>query len=207
MKTRLLFFLCSVMLSLFSFAATHQTHEAVLSQAAKTEFLDEEEDTDMGVYRIELMFSGNLSAYSPNLVVSGFVDTTACPKEMVCLAHSLAVIKHKNNLDEEVRSHLLIENEPSPHAFLQYEDAPELFSAPLVFTSLPISHGIDVRLLPKTREYGSIAESKIKVVMKGYFKDTLILTDTLETASIYATDAEIGNPDSYVFLFENLTQV
>ena len=135
---------------------------------------EDEVDEDQGVYRIELTFTGNLATFSPTLVVSGYIDSTACPKGLISNPQSMISQEEHESL---------------------YEKAPKVFSSPLIFTSLPKSRGIDVYMYSTPKNSAIKKEnSKIKVTMKGYFRDKLMKTDTIEVTSIYAEDADYSQP-------------
>lgn len=155
---------------------------------------EEEVDEDQGVYRIELRFTGNLATFSPTLVVSGYIDSTACPKGLISNPQSMISQEEHESLYDNISE--IMYNEVSPlHNFLIYEKAPKVFSSPLIFTSLPKSRGIDVYMYSTPKNSAIKKEnSKIKVTMKGYFRDKLMKTDTIEVTSIYAEDADYSQP-------------
>ena len=155
---------------------------------------EEEVDEDQGVYRIELTFTGNLATFSPTLVVSGYIDSTACPKGLISNPQSMISQEEHESLYDNISE--IMYNEVSPlHNFLIYEKAPKVFSSPLIFTSLPKSRGIDVYMYSTPKNSAIKKEnSKIKVTMKGYFRDKLMKTDTIEVTSIYAEDADYSLP-------------
>lgn len=159
----------------------------------------EEVDEDQGVYRIELTFTGNLATFSPTLVVSGYIDSTACPKGLISNPQSMISQEEHESLYDNISE--IMFNEVSPlHNFLIYERSPKVFSSPLVFTSLPKSHGIDVYMYSTPKNTAiKIENSKIKVTMKGYFRDKLMKTDTIEVTSIYAEDADYSQPGQFSF--------
>lgn len=160
---------------------------------------EEEVDENQGVYRIELTFTGNLATFSPTLVVSGYIDSTACPKELISNPQSMMSQEEHESLYDNISE--IMFNEVSPlHTFLIYERFPKVFSSPLVFTSLPKSHGIDVYMYSTPKNTAiKIENSKIKVTMKGYFRDKLMKTDTIEVTSIYAEDADYSQPGQFSF--------
>lgn len=155
---------------------------------------EEEVDEDQGVYRIELTFTGNLATFSPTLVVSGYIDSTACPKGLISNPQSMISQEEHESLYDNISE--IIYNEVSPlHNFLIYEKAPKVFSSPLIFTSLPKSRGIDVYMYSTPKNSAIKKEnSKITVTMKGYFRDKLMKTDTIEVTSTYAEDADYSQP-------------
>ncbi len=155
---------------------------------------EEEVDENQGVYRIELTFTGNLATFSPILVVSGYTDSTACPKELISNPQSMMSQEEYESLYDNINGSMFCEMPEVDH-FLIYERSPKVFSSPLVFTSLPKSHGIDVYMYSTPKNTAiKIENSKIKVTMKGYFRDKLMKTDTIEVTSIYAEDADYSQP-------------
>lgn len=155
---------------------------------------EEEVDENQGVYRIELTFTGNLATFSPILVVSGYTDSTACPKELISNPQSMMSQEEYESLYDNINGSMFCEMPEVDH-FLTYERSPKVFSSPLVFTSLPKSRGIDVYMYSTPKNTAiKIENSKIKVTMKGYFKDKLMKTDTIEVTSIYAEDADYSQP-------------
>lgn len=160
---------------------------------------EEEVDENQGVYRIELTFTGNLATFSPTLVVSGYIDSIACPKGLISNPQSMISQEEHESLYDNISE--IMYDEVSPlHNFLIYEKAPKVFSSPLIFTSLPKSRGIDVYMYSTPKNTAiKIENSKIKVTMKGYFKDKLMKTDTIEVTSIYAEDADYSLPEHISF--------
>ena len=155
---------------------------------------EEEVNEDEGVYRIELTFTGNLATFSPTLVVSGYTDSTACPKELISNPQSKISQEEHESLYDNI-SEIMFNEMPEVYHFLIYERSPKVFSSPLIFTSLPKSHGIDVYMYSTPKNTAIEKEnSKIKVTMKGYFRDKLMKTDTIEVTSIYAEDADYSLP-------------
>lgn len=95
---------------------------------------DEEFDEQRGTYKIELTFKGNIAGFAPALVIEGYLDTTACPREMTNLAHSLAAIKN-NPCFYDGLNEFVSDEDTLLYAYLQYKDHPEAFNSTLVFTS------------------------------------------------------------------------
>lgn len=165
---------------------------------------EEEEDENQGVYRIELTFTGNLATFSPTLVVSGYTDSTACPKELISTPQSKISQEEHESLYDNI-SEIMFNEMPEVYHFLIYERSPKVFSSPLIFTSLPKSHGIDVYMYSTPKNTAIEKEnSKIKVTMKGYFRDKLVKTDTIEVTSIYAEDADYSVPRPFSFSVRDL---
>lgn len=165
---------------------------------------EEEADEDQGVYRIELTFTGNLTTFSPTLVVSGYIDSTACPKGLISNPQSMISQEEHESLYDNI-SEIMFNEVPPLHKFLIYEKHPKAFSSPLIFTSLPKSHGIDVYMYSTPKNTAIKKEnSKIKVTMKGYFRDKLMKTDTIEVTSIYAEDADYSLPRQFSFSVRDL---
>ena len=165
---------------------------------------EEEEDEDQGVYRIELTFTGNLAVFSPTLVVSGYIDSTACPKGLISNPQSMISQEEHESLYDNI-SEIMFNEMPEVYHFLIYERSPKAFSSPLIFTSLPKSHGIDVYMYSTPKNTAIEKEnSKIKVTMKGYFRDKLVKTDTIEVTSIYAEDADYSLPRQFSFSVRDL---
>ena len=63
---------------------------------------EEEVDEDQGVYRIELTFTGNLATFSPTLVVSGYIDSTACPKGLISNPQSMISQEEHESLYDNI---------------------------------------------------------------------------------------------------------
>ncbi len=160
---------------------------------------EDEVDEDQGVYRIELTFTGNLATFSPTLVVSGYIDSTACPKGLISNPQSMISQEEHESLYDNF-SEIMFSEMPEVEHFLIYERSPKVFSSPLIFTSLPKSKGIDVYMYSTPKNTAlKIENSKIKVTMKGYFRDKLMKTDTIEVTSIYAEDADYSQPEHISF--------
>lgn len=165
---------------------------------------EEEADEDQGVYRIELTFTGNLAVFSPTLVVSGYIDSTACPKGLISNPQSMISQEEHESLYDNINE-IMFNEVPPLHNFLIYEKSPKVFSSPLIFTSLPKSHGMDVYMYSTPKNTAIKNESsKIKVTMKGFFRDKLMKTDTIEVTSIYAEDADYSLPRPFSFSVRDL---
>lgn len=126
--------LLSFLLSISFIGTAKPTAKSSLFTTISRDEDEEEIDDQRGTYKIELTFKGNIAGFAPALVIEGYLDTTACPREMTNLAHSLAAIKNNPSFYDGLNE-FVSDEDTLLNAFLQYKDHPEAFNSTLVFTS------------------------------------------------------------------------